>query len=245
MKWVLRIFKWVGVAFAGLTLLTCTGAVWLIEVPFLLVVGWVYFLGGVMPGVTFRWGAIAETLAVVAVLGVGTHLLLGRLWRQLRAEQAQARPWPVRWSVSLVALLVLLFSATMATVGIGHQVGWMLSGPEPLVESSWRSMREGQRNRELCEKAVRLTGQGLSEARVLQQLLADPETRAAAEQMHAVRLQGPTEAPLYVIFPRDPVVREQTGGQRCGTRYEDQVPVSASELPQLLTERRVAADTPP
>lgn len=244
MKTALKVIKWVLLGLFGLSLLTCTGAVWLIEVPILLVIGWVHFLAGVLPEVTFRWGYIAETLGVVVVLGVGTHLFLGRLWRQLRAEEAQARPWPVRWSVSLVALGVLLFSATMATVGIGHQVGWMMSSPEPLVESSWNSMRQSARIRQLCAEAVQLTGQGLSEARVQQRLLADLELRSTAEQFHVMRLEVPGEKPRYVVFSRDPAARAE-GALRCGPGYNDQTPVSALELTQLLTEHRVAADTPP
>jgi len=244
-KTVMKVVKWVLIGLFVLSLFTCTGAFWIIEIPVVLAIGWIHFLMGVLPEVTFQWGAIAETLAVAAALGVGTHLLLRRLWRQLRAEEAESRPWPVRWSVSLVSLVVLLFSATMATVGIGHQVGWLMSDPEPLLESSWRVMMLSRRGEELCLAAVRLAGQGVPEARVMQRLLTDPDTRKTAELMHVARLQGPGEGPLFVVFPRDPIAREEAGGQRCGSKYGDRVSVSASELPKLLTERRVAADTPP
>ncbi|HZH78464.1 MAG TPA: hypothetical protein VEY88_20715, partial [Archangium sp.] len=132
-----KVMGW-GLAFVfAVFFLTCSGEVWMFQVPWMLVAGWSAFIGRVLPEVTFRWSAIAETVLVAGILGVGTHLFLRQLWRQLRPETAEASPWQVRWSVSLVALLVLLFSATMATVGIGHQVGWLASGRTRMLQSSW------------------------------------------------------------------------------------------------------------
>jgi hypothetical protein len=205
------------------------------------------FLMDVLPEVTFRWGAIAETVAVGAVLGVGTHLFLRRLWRQLRPEEADARPWPVRWSVSLVALIVLLFSATMATVGIGHQVGWLVTSREPVVESSWRfnTFILERDHTSLCRQALRLSVSGVTDARLVQALLRDPDTRKDAEWLYVEPWRGSGGEVGFLVFPRDPVTRERGGGVRCGGGLKESESVQAAELPRLLSESKVAADTAP
>jgi hypothetical protein len=242
----LKVIGWFFIGLALLMLVTCTSQMWLLQVPFYLVVGWGGFLLRVLPAVTFRWGAIAETLAVGAVLGVGTHLFLRWLWRQLRPE-ADARPWPVRWSVSLVALLVLFFGATMATVGIGHHVGWLASGRAPLVESSWRFMPflMERDSSELCMAALRLSKAGVSDARMAQALLRSAELRARAEQRHVVPLHGPGGEAGFLVFPRDPVTRERVGGVRCGGGLHREETFPVAELPRLLSQGGVAAGTTP
>jgi hypothetical protein len=242
-----KVLNWGVAAIFGVFFLTCTGQVWLIQVPWMLVAGWSAFIGRVLPEVTFRWGAIAETVAVAGMLGVGTHLFLRRLWRQLRPETAEASPWQVRWSVSLVALLVLLFSATMATVGIGHQVGWLASGRTRLLESSWRmsAFMLSSDNSEVCSQALRLSEQGVPDAEVAGRLLRSPEDREVAERMHVVPRRGPGGEPGFLVFPRDPLARETSGGVRCGSGLERRESFQAAELPKLLSEARLATDTTP
>ncbi|AKI99322.1 hypothetical protein ATI61_12445 [Archangium gephyra] len=242
---VMNVLGWVlGVLFL-MVLFTCSGQVWLFQVPWYLVVGWVSFLLKVVPEVTWRWGAIAETVAVVAVLGVGSHLFLRRLWRQLRPEDA--REWPVRWSVSLVALLVLLFSATMATVGIGHHVGWLASGRAPLTVSSWHFLATHMEwdNEGLCQTALTLSKSGVPDARIGQALLAGDEvTRTKAERLHVVPWRAAGGEAGFLVFPRDPLSRERAGGVHCGGGVKMES-FRAAELPKLLSGPRVAADTAP
>jgi hypothetical protein len=240
-----RVIGWVLGALFVMSVPICMGQVWVIQVPLALVVGWVGFLRRVVPEVTWRWGAIAETVAVGAVLGVGSHLFLRRLWRQLRPGDAS--PWPVRWSVSLVALIVLFFCATMATVGIGHHVGWLASGRAPLTESSWRFMPRLMEweHEEVCQKALVLSKSGVPDARIAQVLLGDEQTRTKAERLHVVPRQGPGGEVGFLVFPRDPISRERAGGVRCGGGVVGKEPFMAAELPRLLSEPPVAAGTAP
>jgi hypothetical protein len=244
---VSKVIGWVLATLFGLSLLTCTGQMWILQAPILLVTGWISFLYRVLPEVTFRWGAIAETLVVGAVLGVGTHLFLRWLWPQLRPKAAEARPWPVRWSASLVVLIVLLFSATMATVGIGHHVGWLVSSREPLVRSSWlfNPTIQGWDNEEVCKEALRLSQSGVADAQVARVLLQNPELRKKVEPRHVVPQRSPSGEAGFLVFPRDPVTRENVGGVRCGGGLKEEASFQASELPRLLSASKVAADTVP
>jgi hypothetical protein len=228
----------------GLMFINCTGQLWLLQMPYLLVTGWVGFLRRVLPEVTLGWSAIAETVAVGAVLGVGTHLFLRWVWRHLRHEKAV---WPVRWSASVVALLVLLFGAAMATVGIGHQVGWLASRRTSLVSSPWNHTFKalGRDNSSLCNEALRWSSSGVSDTKVVQALLRLPETRKEFERLHVVPLRGPDGEPGFLIFPRDTDLREGGGGVRCWEGLEQAETIHATALPQLLQDSQVAADQAP
>lgn len=242
---LLKGLMWGLAALFVVSLLICFGAEWLVQVPVLLAVGWVGFLAHVLPEVTFRWGAIAETVAVGAVLGVGSHLFLRRLWREWQAGKEEARPWPARWSVSLLAFIVLLFCATMATVGIGHHVGWLASGRAPVVESSWRFLREMREPSELCERALMLSKSGVKAEQVARALLSGEGTWDRAERLYVIPWHEPGGEVAFLVFPRDPAVRERSGGLRCRSGREQDEPVAAAELSRFLSEGQVAAGTPP
>ena len=150
-------------------------------------------------------------------------------------------------TVGAALLLVLLFGATMATVGMGHHVGWLASGRAPLVESSWRFTARTLKvdNELLCQEALRLSESGVPDARVAQVLLWDADKRNQAERLHVVPRRGPGGEAGFLVFPRDPVTRERAGGVHCGGGLAERKSVEAAELPRLLAEPQVAADTAP
>ncbi|MCP3057510.1 hypothetical protein LXT21_01820 [Myxococcus sp. K38C18041901] len=199
------------------------GQSWVLQVPFLLAFGWLGFLQSVGPSVTFRWGAIGEALLVAGILAVGSHLFLRWLWRQLQAE---AGAWRVRWSVSLLLLLVLFFGATMAAVGIGHHVGWLMAGREDLVRSSWPRwrMERAWNSRGLCHAALARLEAGTPLVDIPRALLLDPETRAPSENLYVVSRVEPGGETGFMVFARDPLALKNDGGVRCSkTQRPDEV----------------------
>src|SRR5262249_9257130 len=50
-----------------------------------------------------------------------------------QADNAGSRVWTPRWTITLLSLVVLLFVAGIAAVGIAHQVAWLATSPEPIV----------------------------------------------------------------------------------------------------------------
>jgi len=219
--------------------LLAQGLVWSISVPLILVLGWMSFLARVVPQVQWRWDLIAATLAVACLLGVGSHLFLRGLWRRFHAETPEARPWPVRWSVSLLTLLVLLFLATMATVGAAHHVGWLASTREPLVVSSWLrpgGFRDRLERERLCEFALLQARDGVTMEHLSRALLRSEDTREVAERMFVASRKGPGDALGILVFPRDPTEFEDVGGTRCGTGGEGARPVPSREVSEFLSE---------
>jgi hypothetical protein len=220
------------------------GAVWVMEIPILLATGWIPFLIRVVPEVTPNIPAILETVLVAAALGVGAHLFLRWLSPRLRAQQAEAGPWPVRWSVSAVALFVLLFLASMSTIGIGHHVGWLASSKDPLVESSWGFRTSQWGSAELCDHALRLARGGIADAEITRMLLVQHEMRERAEQSHVVIQRNEGSKETVLVFARDPAVREENGVVRCGGALPLEVreTVPAASLPRLLAGEQVAGE---
>lgn len=225
-----------GVVFLGVVAVAmvflCMGQVWVLSVPFLLAFGWLSFLKQVVPEVRLRWGAIVEFLVVAAVLGAGSHLFLRWLWRQLQADKPEASPWRPRWSVSLLLVGVLLFAATMASVGIGHHVGWLMSGRARLVRSSWPQFEvEGARSsRRLCEEVRELLDAGTPVEQLTRRLFAKPSLHALLEAQQVVSQVGSEGERVIMVSARDPRVRERNGGVRCVPKPSDSEELDSKTL---------------
>ena len=123
-------------------LVGCMGFLWPIDFAFNLAFGWAVFLARVVPRVRVGWAGVATGITLLVLLAAGTHLFLGWLADQVRdpsrSEDPGDRPWKPRWTAALVSLVVLMFVAGLATAGIAHQVGWLLTSGEPLVASGGR-----------------------------------------------------------------------------------------------------------
>jgi prepilin-type N-terminal cleavage/methylation domain-containing protein/prepilin-type processing-associated H-X9-DG protein len=125
-------------------LLSCLGFGLPIDLGFNLVFGWALYLARVVPQVRPDWGAIATGGLCLVGFGWGLHRLLTWIYEETRAadgeEEAPPRRWRRRWTASLVALIVLMFVAGISTVGVAHQVGWLLTSKEPLLGNSFNGI---------------------------------------------------------------------------------------------------------
>jgi hypothetical protein len=246
MKRALRIAGWVLAVLVVLPCIGSLGAMWLFELPMVLATGWIRFLVRVLPKVSVRPAAVVEAVVVLTALGVGLHRFMCWLWPQLRAQAQDTRAWPVRWSVSILSLLVLLFLATMATVGIGHHVGWMASGRAPLVESSWRFDRRAYSEASgLCGEALHLSRGGMADTDISSALLSRAETRDLMETLTVLPMRKPGSQVAFLVIPRDPELLQRHGLVRCGgSQPEDRKEsFQATTLPRLLAGEELAGDS--
>jgi hypothetical protein len=103
-----------------------------------LILGWVSYLARVVPKVRVAWGGVATAVLCLALLTVGLHRWLGWLIGAVRREDgspAPSRPrWRLRWTGSIVALVVAMFAVGIAAAGIAHQAGWLVASRRNLVE---------------------------------------------------------------------------------------------------------------
>lgn len=237
---ILKVFLWAFVVFViSILFITFFTSVWILQAPVLLAVGWIVFLNDVLPDVTFRWEALVETGVVVTVLGLGSHLFLSWLWRQSRTAEAQASPWPARWSLSLLAMLVLLFGATMSTVGVAHHLGWLVTSPEPLVRSSFflsSGWARGQ-GRQLCLEALGVVSKDTPDARIMGLLLRTEGLQELAERFVVLRWRDVKDARGLLVLPREGWLREQSGGVRCGGGLVGEELLDADQVTKLLAEQ--------
>ncbi len=113
------------------------GMMFPIEGPFLLVFGWVRFLIEKIPQITPSWEGLAMALTSLILLVYGGHWFLRWLyshWGPAPASDSQ-KLWPMRWTLALVALFFLFFSASIGFIGATHQTAWMIGADQSLIES--------------------------------------------------------------------------------------------------------------
>lgn len=137
-------------------LVSCFG-IWIpgVEIVFYLLVGWAPFLRRVGPQIHWRWDMVWSTAAYALTLVIGAHLFLRWLHREMSSTQASAK-WRWSWTLSGFCLVLLMFTAGMAAIGVAHQTGWLIRSPEPLYRRSTLAA-----NRIKCESNLRQIGLAL------------------------------------------------------------------------------------
>jgi prepilin-type processing-associated H-X9-DG protein len=121
-------------------LLGCLGMVFPIQIGLYLAFGWVTFLANVLPQVQVAWSGVVSAVICLGAFAVGVHWFLGWMLAQIRPECR----WKLRWTASLVGVIVVMFVAGMATAGMAHQAGWLLTAKEPLVTTDSRIIQRVQ-----------------------------------------------------------------------------------------------------
>ena len=137
----------VGLAIFGAALsFLCLGLTILVEIPLVLVFGWILFLWKTLPRIQPDWSAIGLALITLALLIAGIHRT-GRRWANGRTKtggvdfdsvgEGERSPivWKQRWTASVVIALLLIFTAGISVVGVVHQAVWMMTGEERMIDN--------------------------------------------------------------------------------------------------------------
>jgi prepilin-type N-terminal cleavage/methylation domain-containing protein len=103
------------------------GQGWLVELPLTLVLGWIPYLARVIPKLNPDPWTVGTAVGCLAGVTVGSHYFLR--WLAGRAVH-----WPWERTLRCVGLIVLMFVAGIAVVGMIHQTSWLVRSPEQLVE---------------------------------------------------------------------------------------------------------------
>ena len=97
--------------------------------------GWLSYPIRVFPRVTIAWAGVATCLVCLALFTIGLHRIFRWLYGEVqRAAGEVRRPWSIRWTVSLVALVVMMFVAGISATAIVHQTGWLVAARRTLVQ---------------------------------------------------------------------------------------------------------------
>lgn len=207
------------------------GATYLVEAPFILLLGWVFYALEVLPRAELNWSGIGFFFAALGLLLTAGHRVLASLC----ARMTPPRRWRLRDTGAMLLVTLALFVTSMAVSGIGHQVGWLFRSDEPLVKSSWEHLVVRAAMHDLCWKVPRTEGR----LRVEGLPLGHPEFHVVpvgVEEGHAAAV---------LVFPRDPEVLRKYGGLACGLRGGQEI--GAPEVERVLTDLRLGAvgATPP
>lgn len=205
------------IALSVLFFLAATGMVFVLSVPLTLVFGWIVYLMRVVGEVHFNGAEISVAALLLSVFGFGLHFGLRWLYRSLRPVVDPAAPgWQPRWTASVVGLVCLLFAASIATVGTIHQLGWIFTSNEPLLQSSWSTPRF--RAGRLCGT---IEGSELSAPELRRALWRDPELRRRSKGLHVLVREQANGSVLAAIFLRAPGGLESQGLHLCGAEREE------------------------
>ncbi len=144
------------IVFAVIVLgLACLGHTAAFQSVVLLLCGWILYLGRVLPHVRFSpsgWFTFAVCLALFAT---GLHLVVSRQIRSARASRSESEPaWSAASTARLIGLILVLFIAGIAIVGVVHQLAWLAASPEPLVTSGREAATRTQSRNNLKQIAL-------------------------------------------------------------------------------------------
>jgi prepilin-type processing-associated H-X9-DG protein len=144
--------RWLAVGLVLVMLLMCLGLTWPVELLAYLAGGWALYLWRTVGEVTVDWPSLGLGAAALALFAGGLHAFLrwfSRNWAMSTshptdemspgagAASSVRSPWQPRWTTAIVAMVVTLFVAGIAMVGMTHQTAWMATSPEPLVASNF------------------------------------------------------------------------------------------------------------
>ena len=121
------------ILFLALVVLVIFPSVALFQIPWYLVFGWAHFIFDNATRIELNPGLAAEAILCLVVLSIGTHYFARWLHAQMSA--ASKPVWPWRWTLGGLAIMLLLFVAGIGTIGVTHQLAWLVNATEPLLNS--------------------------------------------------------------------------------------------------------------
>ncbi|MFT4547620.1 MAG: hypothetical protein ACI9UA_000265 [Pseudoalteromonas tetraodonis] len=188
-----------------------------IDLIIVLLGGWTSFLARTIPKIGGNLSIAAMTITCSAIaLWLGHQFLrwLASAIQQRRAPSENARPWRIQWTLCGYASIWMVFLVGMAAGGILHQLGWIASSPEPMVESKGNEFRSYIQQRHLMRQfknSLTLTDSNLEvaiadfrDALASRDLSASGHSQLERYQLFLITAaEDPNEVVGSLIFPRE------------------------------------------
>jgi len=124
-----------------------------------LALGWTFYLGRVLPLVDINWGAVGTALFAGAAFVLLAHRFARRIHREITTTPST---WPLRWTVSAGAAVLVMFTAGLAATGVTQHTAGLatMDGPVFLPDHGPFS-RYYHAQRVRCMSQLRQIGQAL------------------------------------------------------------------------------------
>jgi hypothetical protein len=237
---------WLVVAFGGFMVLSMMLGAGHADVFVTLLFGWAAFC--VRTGARIQWNfeLIATSLVCTVVSLTLAHWLLRGFARSVSRSRGKAWAWHWKWTWCGAGVVGVAFFVGMAVVGIVHQVAWIRSSPEPLLERKGRGweIRYDMRNVSLAYQLASETA--TNDLKALRKelwnpgsgYLGSPEKTSYVMQAyhHLVILDEKKGIRGFLTFPRNPSWAAEQGGYL--TLNEDAEPISWEKVLECLRKFR-------
>jgi len=138
-------------------LLDLVGVFYPVEFVLIVAFGWLAFLFTVVPNVTIDWGQVTAGLVAALLLVLMAHRFAAWFYAAVRvgrvadaaASEMSGPRWNLTWTIQAVLVLVCLFAAGTAMIGVTHQVAWLATSDQPWLERQGSARRAVMRNQSL------------------------------------------------------------------------------------------------
>lgn len=107
----------------------------LIELP-PLVFGWIYFIARNLRQVSVHPASVITGVVFVALLMAAIHGCSSSYCRAISTKSAIKRRWPIRRTLAILGIVVVMFVVCLSTIGLVRHVGWMFSSTDPTYKES-------------------------------------------------------------------------------------------------------------
>jgi len=122
------------VTIIALLFIMMLGADFILTVPFTLAFGWIPFTWTKFSQLQLNAGQLLAFLLCLGLFTAGMHASCKWLYTA-RSTPREGAPslWPLKWTLGITGLLLVLFGAGIACIGVSHQAAWLASFKEPWV----------------------------------------------------------------------------------------------------------------
>jgi len=153
-------------------LMGCVGAVLPLQFLAILLFGWAWHVYRLVGLVRIDWPELAGAAFLLSVFGLGLHWFCSWFASAKSARQnsetsefpevdksiaIEAKSlWRPKWTVAIVAVVLLMFIAGISMVGVTHQVAWLFTAKEPLLTSGMEAARRSHSQNNLKQMGIGL-----------------------------------------------------------------------------------------
>jgi len=96
--------------------------------------GWLDFLLRNVHRVSINPTAVISGIVFIAIAVAAIHGCGASLCRATSPTSRSQRRWHFRWTLTVLAVVVLMFVVGLSTVGLARHLGWLLSSKQPTYE---------------------------------------------------------------------------------------------------------------
>jgi hypothetical protein len=204
-----------------------------------LVSGWLTYARDILPRITVSPGPVISAGVYLIAFTVGVHFLLRWLYRETGSGEpnraTRRGPWRWRWTLSGVCVVILMFAAGTAAVGVVHQIAFLATSDQPVysMPDYWQEA-DGIAILAACKETWEISREpNWNKAEWYQDEKFRNTGYMPSESVQSIIINGPDGHPSAIaVLHRDPARQAQYGvavATAAGVRF-----IPPDQLPAVL-----------